>query len=374
MSEGFSLKDQLINPEKVALLSDWLQGAAPGFNASDFQAQVMSRLPELELKARILWIAEVLEGHLPADFAAAAEVIHKALPPELDPTRTDDDFGDFIIDPFGQFVARNGLDDLDAALPLLHALTRRFSMEFAIRPFLIRHKARMQEVLSEWARDENYHVRRLSSEGCRPNLPWGERIRWDVTDTIPILDALHADPTRFVTRSVANHLNDIAKTDPDLVVDTLSRWRDLARQDPDELVWMTRHACRTLVKQGHPDALDLLGFRADAQVEMGVVSLIPADGQVAIDTKLEFAFDLTAAREEPVIVDYVIRFQRANGKTSDKVFKLKQLTLKPGQTVRLSKAHFFKGNATTFRLYPGAHHLMVQVNGKMLGGVPFALI
>ncbi|WP_424942318.1 DNA alkylation repair protein [Aliiroseovarius crassostreae] len=374
MSEGFSLKDQLINAEKVALLAGWLQRAAPGFEAAAFQAQVMARLPELELKARILWIAEVLEDHLPDDFSAAAEVIHKALPPELDPTNSDDDFGDFIIDPFGQFVARNGLDDLDAALPLLHALTRRFSMEFAIRPFLIRHKARMQGVLSEWARDENYHVRRLASEGCRPNLPWGARIGWNVAETIPILNALHADPTRYVTRSVANHLNDIAKTAPDLVVDTLSRWRDVAQQDPKELAWMTRHACRTLIKQGHPGALDLLGFRPDAQVEMGEITLTPADGQVPIDTKLDFAFDLTATREEPVIVDYVIRFQRPGGKIREKVFKLKNLTMTPGQTLRLSKSHFFKGNATTFRLYPGTHYLMVQVNGQMLGGVPFALI
>lgn len=148
MSQGFSLKDQLINAGKVEMLAGWLSDALPGFDAAGFQAQVMGQLPALELKARILWIAEVLEDHLPKAFPAAAEVIHKALPPELDPSKSDDDFGDFIIDPFGQFVARNGLEDLDVSLPLLHALTRRFSMEFAIRPFLIRHKGRMQTVLA----------------------------------------------------------------------------------------------------------------------------------------------------------------------------------------------------------------------------------
>lgn len=374
MSEGFSLKDQLINAEKVALLAGWLSEAEPGFDTAAFQADVMARLPELELKARILWISEVLEDHLPDAYSAAADVIHNALPQELDPAQTDDDFGDFIIDPFGQYVARKGIDDLETSLPLLHALTRRFSMEFAIRPFLIRHKERMQGVLAEWAQDQNYHVRRLASEGCRPNLPWGERIRWDAKDTIPILDTLHADPTRYVTRSVANHLNDIAKTDPDLVVETLMRWRNAGRQNAKELSWMMRHACRTLIKQGHPDALALLGYRPDARVVMGEVEISPRDGQVAINDALGFSFDLTADREEPVIVDYVIRFQRAGGKTSEKVFKLKTLTLAAGQTVRLKKSHPFKGNATTFRLYPGPHMLTVQINGRAMGQVGFDLI
>ncbi|MDA5093335.1 hypothetical protein O2N63_04465 [Aliiroseovarius sp. KMU-50] len=374
MSEGFSLKDQLIHAGKIELLASWLSGVSPEFDGAAFQSQIMARLPDLELKARILWIAEVLEEHLPRDFPAAAKMIHKALPAELDPANTDDDFGDFIIDPFGQYVARNGLEDLETSLPLLHALTRRFSMEFAIRPFLIHQKARMQEVLLLWAGDENYHVRRLASEGCRPNLPWGERIRWDVADTIPVLDLLHTDPTRYVTRSVANHLNDIAKSDPGLVVTTLSRWRDMGRQNPKELDWMTRHACRTLVKQGNPAALELLGYRPDAQVTASNITLTPANGHVAIDSALEFSFDLTAKRDELLIVDYVIRFQRAGGKIGEKVFKLKNVTLKAGRTMHLTKSHRFKGNATTFRLYPGAHHLTVQVNGRPLAEVAFSLV
>ncbi|NRP12801.1 hypothetical protein XMM379_001047 [Aliiroseovarius sp. xm-m-379] len=374
MSQGFSLKDQLINAGKVEMLAGWLSDALPGFDAAGFQAQVMGQLPALELKARILWIAEVLEDHLPKAFPAAAEVIHKALPPELDPSKNDDDFGDFIIDPFGQFVARNGLEDLDVSLPLLHALTRRFSMEFAIRPFLIHHKGRMQAVLAGWAQDENYHVRRLASEGARPNLPWGQRIGWAGHETIRILDTLHADPTRYVTRSVANHLNDIAKTDPELVVATLTRWRQEARQNAKELDWMTRHACRTLVKQGHPGALDLLGYRSDAKVTMGPIQLAPAHSQVPIDTALKFRFDLSVDHDTALLVDYVIQFQRAGGKLSEKVFKLKTLSLKAGQRVTLQKSHHFKGDATTFRLYPGAHQLSVQVNGRRLGTARFTLI
>lgn len=374
MAESFSLKDQLINADKVALLAGWMSEAVPGFKAARFQAVVMDKLLELELKARILWISEVMERHLPADFAKAAALIHQALPPALDPSQTDDDFGDFIIDPFGQYVARCGRDDLAISTPLLHALTQRFSMEFAIRPFLIAHKDHMFDVLMGWARDENYHVRRLVSEGSRPLLPWGERIRWPVGDAIPLLDQLYADKTRYVTRSVANHLNDIAKSDPDLVVNTLRRWQKEGRQEAKEMAWMTRHACRTLVKQGHGGALELLGFRADVKVNIGPIAITPTDGQVAIDTKLEFAFDVTAERDEALIIDYVIQFQRSGGKLSDKVFKIKQVSLKAGRTLRISKAHLFKGNATTFRLYPGAHQLTVQINGRAMGQVGFDLV
>lgn len=374
MAESFSLKDQLINADKVGLLAGWLAPVVPGFDADAFHRDVMARLLELELKARISWIAEVMGRHLPDDFETSAALIHQALPPALDPTLTDDDFGDFIIDPFGQYVVTHGIDRLDLSVPLLHALTQRFSMEFAIRPFLIRHKDHMLGVLKDWSRDEVYHVRRLASEGSRPLVPWGERIRWAVSDAIPILDQLYADPTRYVTRSVANHLNDIAKSDPDLVVSTLRRWQDEGRQEAKEMAWMTRHACRTLVKQGHAGALELLGFRADAKVNVGPIAITPADGPVAIDTKLEFAFDVTAERDEALIIDYVIQFQRSGGKLSDKVFKIKQVSLKTGQTLRISKAHPFKGNATTFRLYPGAHQLTVQINGQPMGTVGFELV
>lgn len=374
MAQGFSLKDQLINPEKVSLLAGWLAPHLPDFDKDAFEAKAISRLPELELKARIFWLSEVLEMYLPTGFEAAAQVIHKALPPELDPAKTDDDFGDFIIDPFGQFVARNGLDDLHTSLPLLHALTRRFSMEFAIRPFLIRHKTQMLAALTKWADDENYHVRRLVSEGSRPFLPWGERIRWDMADSIPLLDKLFADRTRYVTRSVANHLNDIAKSNPDLVIRTLDRWRNSGRQDDKEMAWMTRHACRTLVKQGHPEAMNLLGFRPDPMVNISDITVDPQNGQVPINSALSFAFDVIADRDEPVIVDYVITFQRAGGKTSEKVFKLKQVNLKQGVPLNLSKKHHFKGDATTFRLYPGMHSLTVQMNGQPVGHFEFELV
>ncbi len=41
-----------------------------------------------------------------------------------------------------------------------------------------------------WARDPDPHLRRLASEGARPRLPWGRRLRGFVADPGPVLDLL----------------------------------------------------------------------------------------------------------------------------------------------------------------------------------------
>lgn len=99
-------------------------------------------------------------------------------------------------------------------------------MEFYIRPFLNRWPDETLARLSLWAQDENYHVRRLVSEGTRPRLPWAKSVTLTQEQTIPFLDALHADIARFVTRSVANHMNDISKINADTVVSLLADWKN----------------------------------------------------------------------------------------------------------------------------------------------------
>ncbi|MEM8863364.1 MAG: DNA alkylation repair protein, partial [Chloroflexota bacterium] len=134
----FSLKDQLFNADKVAYLSGLFSAVYPDFKSNQFQQDVVSRFPELELKERIAHITEQLHAYLPADYLTALDIILKALPPELDPTLTDDDFGDFIIGPLNHFVATYGCsaDYLDRSLDAMRAITKRFSAEDAIRYFI----------------------------------------------------------------------------------------------------------------------------------------------------------------------------------------------------------------------------------------------
>ncbi|WP_417747032.1 hypothetical protein [Rosistilla oblonga] len=371
---GFSLKDHLFNRERVEYLAGLLHAADDRFDASRFVRDTMRSLKSLELKQRITHIAEMLEQHLASDYRAAVKHLVASLPPPLDPTKTDDDFGDFIFAPFGEFVVRNGTAKkyLPLSLKTLKQLTQRFSMEDAIRTFINEHPEATMVELAKWSTDKNYHVRRLVSEGTRPKLPWSKRLTIDVLEPLPLLDTLHADPTRYVTRSVANHLNDIAKSHPDQVLQRLRSWAGQGAQDPAELDWMNRHALRTLVKQGDVDALQFLGFHANPKIKVSQFEL--ASDEIRPGEAVEFSFVITADREESLLVDFVIDFVKANGKLSPKVHKLKQLQLRKGESTTVRKRHVLRANATTYTLYPGTHHLTLQINGKPFGSQTFEIV
>lgn len=369
MAERFLLKDHLFNAETVGALAARFAAADPGFDADAFTARCLSRFPELELKARIAWIAEVLENHLPRDFPAAAGRIEAALPPPLDPARSDDDFGHFIHAPLGVYAERNGMDHPERALNLLHAVTQRFSMELSLRAFLAAHPGPTEARLRDWAASDNYHVRRLVSEGTRPRLPWGRAIPQAPGFALPLLDRLHADRTRFVTRSVANHLNDLCRTMPEAVLARLAAWRAAAGQDERELAWMTRHALRGLVKAGDPAAMAHLGYRPVPDVRLTRLDMPKA---AMIGGAMTFALEIAAGRDEPMILDYRLHLQGARA-ARRVIHRLKDATARPGAPLRLRKAHKFKADATTFTLYPGPARLTVLANGTELGSADFTL-
>ncbi|OYP37487.1 hypothetical protein [Rhodopirellula sp. MGV] len=370
----FSLKDHLFNHDKVCYLADLFVVADASFDRDRFVEQVMAKLTELELKQRIAHIAEVLNDYLSPDFKTAAKQITAALPPPLDETLTDDDFGDFIFAPLGEYVVRNGVSKkhLRVSLRTLKEITQRFSMEDAIRAFIRAYPEETLTELEKWSTDRNYHVRRLVSEGTRPSLPWSGKVPLEISTAVPLLDTLHADATRYVTRSVANHMNDISKKDPELVLETLGRWKDQQRQTAKELTWMAKHSLRTLVKQGHSPTLRFLGYRPSPQIEVHPIEL--SRPQWRPGETMEFSFTIEASRKEPLIVDYVIDFVKSHGGTAGKVFKIGVTTLDRGKSKTFAKRHKLHANATTFTLYPGTHRISVQVNGKVYQTVEFELV
>ncbi len=371
MAERFSLKDHLFNATTVGQLGAHFEEAGV-FAAAPFVDEVMGQMAPLELKARINLIADVLANYLPDDFPAAAQAIVAALPPPLDPTLTDDDFGHFIYAPLGVYVENHGLEGhRDLGLDMLEQITQRFSMEYSIRTFLNRWQDATLERMQDWVHHDHYHVRRLVSEGTRPKLPWGQGISVTSAQTLPLLDQLHGDPTRFVTRSVANHLNDITKKDPAAVIARLDAWQQAGKQRETELNWMRKHALRGLIKAGDPAAMIHLGYRPDAPVHLSRCSIAP--DTIARGGSAEVAMTLTVDQDAPLIIDYMIDFVKANGTTAPRTFKLKILDAKAGKPVSLRKMHVFKDNATTFTLYPGAHQLHAQINGRVVATVPFTL-
>ncbi|WP_417741351.1 hypothetical protein [Salipiger sp.] len=365
---GFSLADQLFNAESAAALAQEAS-VLPGFDAGRFLDHVLPRFDGLGVHARLGVLADAFEAQLPSNFNAMAESLEATLPEPLDPARKDDDFGRFIHAVHGVLAARHGLEHPERALDLLHAATQRFSMEYAIRPFLNRWPDLVLARMQGWARDPHYHVRRLVSEGTRPKLPWGMGLTLDPRAPLPLLDVLHADDTRFVTRSVANHLNDLGKTHPDAVLERLNAWHESGAQDSRELDWITRHALRTAVKRGETGALALLGYRPD----LPVTARLEIEPELRIGEVLTIAASLESPEAGPVLVDYRLRFARPAG-SAEKVFKLKAAALAPGKPLTLAKGHRMKGDASTFRLHPGPHAVILQVNGRDVAEAGFTLL
>lgn len=368
---SFSLKDSLFNERTVAELSQHLADARPGFQRRKFERAVVNEFPNLELKARIDHIVQTLQDFLPDDLPQAINVFHSALPPPLDPSLSDNDFGSFIWVVPGEYVARYGCSapNLKRSLSFLRESTKRFSAENAIRPFLRDFPETTLEFLKQCSYDDNYHVRRLVSEGIRPLLPWAPRVTLPAATIVPLLDILHADHTRYVTRSVANNLNDLSKQDPDLVIDTLKRWQKLKKQTPAELDWMIRHALRTLTKRDHPAALELLGYPALPKITVDNLKLPET---VRVGEAVDCRFDLTSHAKQKLLVVLRVYFLKANGKLAPKIFTVKKSDFARDERAMLRKKLSFRP-MTTRVIYPGRHRIEVFVNGNFQTGADFQL-
>ena len=363
MKEKFSLKDELFNSDKVHKIAVEIKAVYPAFDQKAFELNILKQFPELELKERIYHIRDMLAEYLPLDYRDAVDILMQSLPPELDTHKQDNDFGDFIYAPYSEFVSAFGCnrDELSFSLQALRKITKRFSVEFAIRDFINAYPEETFAMLEVCSLSDNYHERRLASEGLRPKLPWAKKINAEYNKALLILNNIFYDETRYVTRSVANHLNDISKVDPTLVIDTLQRWKVTGRQNKKEMDYIVNHALRTLVKQGNEEALVLLGYERDPKIVLSGFKL--HQNEVQLGEELIFDFEIEAKEDCRLLLDYIIHFRTKSGKISPKVHKIKKLSLKAGECIEVSKKHLFRANMSTRKLYAGEHKVELQING-----------
>ncbi|GAB2669550.1 hypothetical protein GCM10027271_31980 [Saccharopolyspora gloriosae] len=327
-------------------------------------------LPPLALRERSDLLRDALLADLPDGYDEFADVVRAA-------ARRAPTFTGWLIWPVTAAVAARAIRDdaaaaFDDAVALLAELTDRLSSEFALRSLLNHDLDRALAVISGWTRSENEGVRRLASEGTRPYLPWAVRVPRllsEPSSTLPILGELYRDDSDYVRRSVANHLNDLSRVDPDLVTSTAAKW--LAEPDANT-PRLVRHGLRTLVKRGHPEALRLLGF---PPVRVEVTGPELAADEVAIGAALTFTASVHNPEPEParLVIDYLVHHRKADGSRTAKTFKLTTRTVAPGETVELTRAHPFRV-LTTRRYHPGLHGIELQVNGVRSGRAEFTLL
>ena len=374
MAEPFK---NLINRATVGWLRRHLQRAWPGFDGERFEALALPGLEALELKARAQHLCSALEALLPADFEAAAAVIEASLAPvrgdeELAALRPGEaGLAGWTVWPLAEFVARRGLGTPERALQVLHALTQRFTAEWAIRPFIVEQPALAFATLERWARDPSPHVRRLVSEGSRPRLPWGVQLKSLIVDPspgLPLLEALQDDSSDYVRRSVANHLNDIAKDHPALVVDWIAR--HLPGASPERRA-LLKHASRTLIKRGDARVLALWGLGQRFTGE-ATLSLAPRRVAVGESVELTLALHAGAKRAQRLAIDYAVHHVKANGAARPKVFKGWVIELAAGESRTLVKRHSMR-EVTTRRYHAGRHEVDVRINGRVVAAATFEL-
>ncbi len=357
-------------------MGDHFAKAWPGFDHAGFVKSASKNLDALELKERSAQITDSLKTFLPEDFNKAGEIMLASLGPEedIDVNWADvDDQGlvGWSIMPMVDYVGLYGLEHFDLSMTLFKELTKRSSSEFGIRFFLLKEPKRTLSVLKKWSRDPNHHVRRLVSEGSRPRLPWGMQLPSFIKDPsplLPLLEALKDDKEEYVRRSVANNLNDIAKDHPDTVAKIAKQWLNEAGKDRERLV---RHACRTLIKQGHQKTLKALGY-GSPNVKLNKFSVLTARVDFGEALLFEVSLTSTSKKAQPLIIDYAIHHRKANGGSSPKVFKWKTTTLAPLATLESQKKHPMK-KITTRVYYPGTHKVEILVNGISLGSKTFEL-
>ena len=350
-----------MNRASIARLAKNLSRGLEDFDTTGFVTCASEGLEALELKARVSHVADAMKRYLPANAHDSIRGILRAVP-KWDLGDPDDSLRGFAAWPVFVFVETACADAGEVALRALGQLTHLFTAEFSVRSFIQNTPEMSMAVVSEWAHDSSEQIRRLASEGIRPRLPWATQLPAFIRDPTPIievLDILVDDESLYVRRSVANNLSDIAADHPDLVIATCKRW---LKKPNAKRRWIAKRATRNLIKSGHPEVWGLHGFTEKPAVAVEMLRLEPSAVSMNENFTLEFNLVSRAKREQHLVVDFVVHHVKAGGNSSPKIFKLCELVLAPGESVRLSKTHAFR-TITTRQYYQGPHRVEVQVNG-----------
>jgi 3-methyladenine DNA glycosylase AlkC len=329
----------------------------PAFDPAGFVNSVVAdRLDKRELKDRLTMIARQLRDFLPREYAKAVKIIMKVAP-ELR------GFGNWALT---SYVEQFGLDDPNDSIRALKELTKYGSSEFAVRPFIVRYPKLMLATLTEWAHDSNEDVRRLAAEGSRPRGVWTihvDNFKRDPRPVLKILELLKADESLYVRKAVANNLNDISKDHPDIAIATALKWKKKGNSHTD---WIIKHACRSLIKQGHPEAFEVFGYTSNPKLDVTNIKSTKKQARIGEDIRLSFDIVSRGSKKQKLVIDYRVHYVKKNGKTSPKVFKLTEKTIAPKETISISTGHSFKDRSTR-KHQPGPHRFELLINGTTQG-------
>ncbi|MEL6672688.1 MAG: DNA alkylation repair protein [Bacteroidota bacterium] len=322
-----------------------------------------------ELKDRMAHLADVLhqlfETHYPTGVGQLIAFGQALLDEGVDLNTFEFMFLPAYIEQYGQ-------DHFEASAEAMTFFGQHTSCEFAVRPFYLQYPEAMLSLTKVWAEHEQINLRRQASEGCRPRLPWAMALPFlkkDPSPILPILDMLKADPAEYVRRSVANNLNDISKDHPEVAMDLARAWKGHTKVTD----WVVKHGLRTLLKQGHTEALRMHGFGSPEDLKVSEFRIQTPEVSIGEDLHFSFSLHNQSSSASLVRLEYGLYFLKANGKQSRKVFKISERAYEADEKAQIERKQPFKIISTRV-LYPGPHALSLIVNGEEGESLPFDLV
>jgi 3-methyladenine DNA glycosylase AlkC len=351
----------LLSREFVNELARDIRKTTKKFDDASFIKTTLKDWNQLELKDRTNRIATSFHRCIPGNYEQQLQVLlsihesYKGLPA-------------FV---FPAFVEHYGIDFPEASFSALEHFTQRSTGEFAIRPFIRAHRKITERQILKWTKHSNEHIRRLSSEGIRPLLPWASPLREYIENpefVLGVIERLLHDPSEYVRKSVANSMNDISKNQPEVVLSLIEKY--IGKNDiTDRLL---HHGSRTLLKAGNKQVLKLFGH--SHQIDTAVISgrLTPNSIRIGSAAQLEFNWQLNGKKKEKIRIEYHVGYKKKNGTLSYKVFQVLRGVTEPGTHSVKRKLNFT--DLTTRKHLPGKHKLKIVINGVEKYSLDFNLI
>lgn len=358
-----AIKDHF-SKEKITDLAHRFYSVSDDFPTEKFISKANNGLLKLEYRQRVAQIGDALiESFI--DFEAFSISAIKVL--EIWKENPRDYRNDFICESISHAVQHYGLARPELALDVMEGITQVFTAEWCIRPFVDQHWDILSTRFVVWAKSDNHHLRRLVTEGTRPNLPWGKKLQKLDSDhyfAFPYLMQLSGDESEYVRKSVSNHLNDFWKHHPEKLLEACTELKQNNRISTKDL----RQALRNLIKTGNKNALALLDVNS---FEGELVGFTCSD-VVQLGEKINLQLELVSAKNQSLEIDYVFGFQRKDGKFGAKVFKGHRTSGQKNKTIDLSFSMAIK-EISTRNYYPGLQYVKVQVNGELVAESQFIL-
>lgn len=353
----------MYNEEFINKLSNKIILHYQKFNQKKFKSEVfVNNWENLELKERMYQIAIAMNKCLTNNYKKDIEILIN-VSSEFEPA--------FEPIVFAAFVELFGMEDYDTSIIAMEEFTKSSSSEFVIRHFIQKYPSTMNKML-EWSYSDNYHVRRLASEGCRPRLPWAiglPKFKKDPALIIPILENLKLDSEMYVRKSVANNINDISKDNPEIALSLCKKWKNKYPENK-EIFWIIKHGLRTLLKSGNKEALKIFGY---GSYDNYLITEMNIDDIVSFNSNFNFSFNVESKEGNlgKTRVEYALYFLRKNGRHNKKVFKISEGDLNVNKK-KINKNYSFK-EITTRKYYEGKHFISIIINGKEFEKYEFIL-